>query len=250
MTMPLPGGPDAAGAAPAEVPATATAPATAEDDELPPGYVLVTVRTVSVEMRANTVPVAPAVPAGRRVTRWRRPPLDAYRRLFAAVGGPWGWTGRLIMPDDELRATLDDPRVEVWRLWHGSSVAGFVELDRREPGETEIIYFGLVPNQIGRGIGSLLLRWAIHHTWTTVAGWGGAGRPGTAATAAALPAAAEPTHRLWLHTCDRDHPGALAVYLKAGFEVFEDYTGPEAYPADFVSAPGLPGLATAEARER
>jgi GNAT superfamily N-acetyltransferase len=229
-------------AATAAEPATATAEDLAaapsnDADELPPGYVFVTVRTVSVEMRTNSVPVAPLAPTGCRVTRWRHPPLAAYRRLFTAVGGPWGWTGRLIMAEDELRATLDDPRVEVWRLWQGSSVAGFVELDRREPAETEIVYFGLVPDRIGRGLGSFLLRWAIHHAWTAAPARVALEARGAATPAA--PASAEPTRRLWLHTCDRDHPGALDVYLRAGFEVFEDWTGPEAYPADFAARPGL-----------
>ena len=219
--------------------ATEKAAATEEGAaELPPAYVLVEVRTISLEMLANTVAQEPPAPAGCRVRRWRRPPLDTYRRLFAAVGGPWGWTGRLIMTDDELRETLRDERVEIWRLWTGSSIAGFVELDRRVPGEIEIVYFGLVPGQIGRGLGSFLLHWAIHHAWTT---------PGVPRMPRGIPA--EPMRRLWLHTCDRDHPGALAVYRRAGFQMFDDYTGPEAYPSDFVAPPGLSGPATPEAHE-
>jgi GNAT superfamily N-acetyltransferase len=186
----------------------------------PPGYVLVTVRTTSLQMLASSVPVRPDAPPGCRVQRWRRPKPAAYRRLFEAVGGPWGWTGHLLLGDEELGALLTDERLELWRLRAGSIVAGFVELDRRVSGETEILYFGLAPEFIGRGLGSFLLRWAIHHTWTTPPGRRGTG---------------EATRRLWLHTCDYDHPGALAVYRRAGFEVFEEHVGPELYPADHIA---------------
>ena len=27
--------------------------------------------------------------------------------------------------------------------------------------------------------------------------------------------------RIWLHTCELDHPAAMPMYLEAGFEVFD-----------------------------
>jgi len=188
----------------------------------PPGFALISVRTTSLEMLANTVPSAPETPAGCEVVRWVRPPADEYRALFTAVGGPWGWAGRLLMTDAELAATLNDDRIEIWRLMCDSRVAGFAEMDRRVPGETEIVYFGLEPEFIGRGLGSFLLRWTIHHVWTELP----AGPDATA------------TRRLWLHTCDQDGPTALAVYRKAGFRVFDEHVGMEAYPEDFVLTGG------------
>jgi GNAT superfamily N-acetyltransferase len=189
---------------------------------LPPGYVFVTVRTTHLEMLENAVPTAPVAPPTCRVERWTNPPLDEYRALFLAVGGEWGWTGRLLMTDAELASLLDDDRIEIWRLVAGpgtgsdagAQVAGFIELDRRVPGEVEIVYFGLTPEFIGRGLGGFLLRWAIHHSWISDA-------PGRDAP---------PTKRLWLHTCDFDSPVALPFYKNAGFRVFEEHTGPEAYP--------------------
>ena len=194
-------------------------------DATPPGYVSVTVTTTSLEMLANSVSVAPEAPispdalAGWRVERWRAPSPASYRRLFTAVGGPWGWTGRLLLAESELNAVLTDDRVEIWRLWCGATVAGFVELDRRVRGETEFVYFGLTPEFIGRGLGSFLLRWAIHHAWTT--------RPNGG------PDTVEATRRVWLHTCDYDHPAALEMYRRAGFEVFAEEFGPDLYPARY-----------------
>jgi GNAT superfamily N-acetyltransferase len=185
-----------------------------DSPELPPGFVVVPVRTTHLEMLANAAPAVPETPPQCEVSRWVRPPLDEYRALFTSVGGPWGWAGRLLLGDDELAAIVGDDRIEIWRLEVESDVAGFVELDRRVPGEVEIVYFGLTPEFIGRGLGGFLLRWAINHAWTTPDLDPGAAR----------------MRRLWLHTCDYDHPAALSVYVKAGFRVYCEHAGLEAYP--------------------
>lgn len=203
-------------------------------DAIPPGHAFVTVRTIHLEMLKNAVPIASVAPPTRRVERMIRPPLDEYRALFLAVGGEWGWTGRLLVADAELAEILDDDRIEIWRLVVGAAstiglaagarVAGFIELDRRVPGEVEIVYFGLTPEFIGRGLRGFLLRWAIHHVWMSAT----AGRN------------TPPTKRLWLHTCDFDSPVALPCYKKAGFRVFEEVEGPEACPEAFIARRQLP----------
>ncbi|MGI9332384.1 MAG: GNAT family N-acetyltransferase, partial [Gammaproteobacteria bacterium] len=81
----------------------------------------------------------------------------------------------------------------------------------REPGQVEIAYFGLMPQFIGRGLGPYLLDWAIAEAWT------------------AAPA------RVWLHTCNLDHPSALGVYRRSGFEV----EGTEVHVIDDPRAPGV-----------
>jgi GNAT superfamily N-acetyltransferase len=91
------------------------------------------------------------------------------------------------LSDAELAAILNDPRVEVNVLWAAGVPAGYAELDRRDPPDTELVYFGLTPEFIGQGLGAYLLDWAIHHAWRA--------RP----------------RRLWLHTCDLDHPRALEL---------------------------------------
>jgi GNAT superfamily N-acetyltransferase len=190
-----------------------------EIEAVPPGYRLVPVRTTYLEMLRNEVPVRPVVPAGCSVGRWRHPRPDEYRALFSAVGGEWGWTGRLLLRDDELRALLDDPWLEILRLRCGSKAAGFAELDRHIRGDVEIVYFGLAPEFIGRGLGGFLLRWAIHRAWQ------GTG-PGV------------PTRRLWLHTCDYDHPDARAIYEKTGFRVYAEEVDTEPYPEAFLAKRG------------
>ena len=71
--------------------------------------------------------------------------------------------------------------------------AGFSELDRRHEPDIELAYFGLMEDFIGCGLGRFLLRWTVDQAWT------------------------RNPRRLWVHTCDLDHPRSLAVYQHAGF---------------------------------
>jgi GNAT superfamily N-acetyltransferase len=176
---------------------------------LPPGYKIIPVRTAYLEMktRPETEPLQP--PCGCLVKRWQKPGTKKYKALFAAVGGKWGWSGRLLLEEEELNNILRAPTTEVYQLQCRGETAGFVELDRRGPNATEIAYFGLLPEFIGRGLGKYLLDWAIRRAWR--------GR----------------TARIWLHTCEHDHPGALAVYLRAGFRVYGEKTERQPYPAEF-----------------
>ncbi len=98
------------------------------------------------------------------------------------MGGAWGWSGRLIVDEGELAAILRAGTTEIYRLRRRGETAGFAELDRGRPKETEIAYFGLLPGFIGRGLGGFLLNWAIHRAWRTE------------------------TERVCLHTCQYDHP--------------------------------------------
>jgi len=176
----------------------------------PPGYVLVPVRTIYLEMHGKPESEPTAPPEGCAVERWKKPDPQAYRDLFSAVGGEWGWSGRLIVTEDELTAILHAGTTEVYRLLCGGQVAGFAELDRGSAGQTEISYFGLLPRYIGRGLGKFLLDWAVRRAWEG------------------------DTARIRLHTCQFDHGDALAVYLKAGFRVVDEQVEMQPYPEAFI----------------
>ncbi len=181
------------------------------------GYQKIPVKTVYLEMRRNMVPHPPQPPPGCAIRRWRRPPVEGYRRLFSAVGGKWGWSGRRIMNNAELKKIIHAQTSEIFLLKRDSETAGFIELDRRVPGQAEIVYFGLLPEFIGRGLGGYLLNWAIHRAWE--------GKP----------------KRIWLHTCQYDHPRALAVYLKAGFNAYDEKIEMQPYPVNFLLKSNPPG---------
>ncbi len=176
---------------PAAVPGTPSA-----QPPLPPGKLEMVI--TYLEMRKPP----PPRPAPRRaepiaIIRARRPTVSFYRYLYDTVGGPWMWYERRVMDDRVLTAIVHDPRVGVYVMYVDGVPAGFVELDARNTGEVELAYFGLVPEFIGRGLGRYLLDWAVGKAFE--------GNP----------------RRVWVHTCNHDHPGALATYQRAGFVVYE-----------------------------
>jgi hypothetical protein len=49
-----------------------------------------------------------------------------------------------VLDDGALREVLGHPRYELWHPLADGEPIGFAELDRREPPDVEIRYFGLV----------------------------------------------------------------------------------------------------------
>ena len=193
---------------------------------MPQGYKLIPVRTTYLEMKARPETEPIALPDGCAVERWLEPGTGEYRELYSAVGGAWGWSGRLIMEEGELAAVIRAGTTEIYRLRRRGETAGFTELNRskaspeghpaalrrgpRRGGQAEIAYFGLLPGFIGRGLGGFLLNWTIHRAWQ--------GK----------------TERVWLHTCQYDHPQALSVYLKAGFCVVGERVEMQPYAEEYI----------------
>ncbi|MDX1610309.1 MAG: GNAT family N-acetyltransferase [Halofilum sp. (in: g-proteobacteria)] len=170
-----------------------------------------------LEMRAPPAAAAPAPPRPDvAMRRWQRPATADYLDLFHRVGDPWLWHGRLALGHDEIERLLRAPDYEVWRLWSGEEVAGLGELNRSRPGEVKLEYFGLVPGFIGAGLGGWFLRMLVHRAWR------------------------EGVERVWLHTCSEDHPDAVAVYRRVGFE-------PYAREVEWVRDPRLRGLVPRDA---
>lgn len=156
----------------------------------------------------------------RRVTD---PDPAWYRGLFRAVGEPWLWVSRLTLDDADLAAILRDPAVLVFAAERDRVSIGLLELDFRGPGACEIVFFGLVRAATGQGLGQWLMAHALREAWS------------------------RPIERLWVHTCDFDHPAALDFYRRSGFvpvfrqvEVLDDPRRLGLLPAD--AAPWLPIL--------
>ena len=148
-------------------------------------------------------PTRPPHPAPKRklaLLRAEAMPVHFYRYLYNTVGEPWLWYERRLMDDAALAAVIHDARVELYMLYAGGVPAGFAELDRRKDDEIELAYLGLVPDFIGTGLGGYLLDWTIDTAWRY--------RP----------------RRLWVHTCNLDHPRALQTYQKAGLVAYRQET--------------------------
>ena len=129
-----------------------------------------------------------------RVSRVARDDIALFRRLYRDVVGPYHWRDRSAQSDAELLSYLASQNVELWVLCNNSDTAGFFELGRHPDGSAEIVYFGIMQQFFGHGIGKHLLTCAVLTAWATGA------------------------NRVWLHTCTLDSPSALPNYLARGFD--------------------------------
>ncbi|MBV8493925.1 MAG: GNAT family N-acetyltransferase [Alphaproteobacteria bacterium] len=150
-----------------------------------------------LEMRAKpALPRVPAPFAKLALIRTESCTVSFYRYLYETVGTPWLWYERRLMDDEALAAQITKDTTEIFVLYVGGVPAGYFELDTADARETELAYFGLIPEFIGRKLGPFLLQAAIDRAWTRA------------------------IDRLWVHTRTFDHPRALGYYQQAGFVVY------------------------------
>ena len=128
----------------------------------------------------------------------RREPADSApaiaAAMYRAVGAPWQWVDRLPWTEADWRNAINPADTEVWVVRVDTVDAGYFEL-HAEATAVELKYFGLLPEFTGRKLGGLLLDAAIYR-------------------AASLGRA-----RMTVNTCTLDHPAALGMYQRHGFEI-------------------------------
>jgi GNAT superfamily N-acetyltransferase len=124
------------------------------------------------------------------------PALDWYRDLHRRVGEEWLWFSRVRMNDAELAAIIQAPGVDVYALVVDGRDEGLLELDFREAGQCELVYFGVTAKLIGSGAARFVMNRALEIAWS------------------------RDLSRVWVHTCTFDHPSAVAFYQRSGFRPF------------------------------
>ena len=112
------------------------------------------------------------------------------RDLYFRVGDQWDWVDNRRWTDDQWKEYATAPELQTFAGYYDDVLVGYYELRRDREGEIEIAYFGLLPEWIGRKLGGALLTKAIETAWR---------------------AAPKPS-RVWVHTCNRDHPQALSRF--------------------------------------
>ncbi len=123
------------------------------------------------------------------------------RDLYLRVGHQWDWVDKRPWTDDQWKEYAASSELYTFAGYYDDVLAGYYELRPDKDGGVEIAYFGLLPEFIGRGLGGALLTSAIEEAW--------ARRGGIVTT------------RVWVHTCNRDHPQALANYQARGMIVYK-----------------------------
>ncbi|TDR94942.1 GNAT family N-acetyltransferase [Enterovirga rhinocerotis] len=145
-----------------------------------------------LELHAPPPAATSRAPLPGRLERLRDD-VPRYRALYSRIGAPWLWFTRAVLTDAALLAQIRHPDVEAFVYVEDGVDTALIEIDMRRAGEGELVFFGLVPEACGRGLGRALLAEAVARAF------------------------ARPIKRLWLHTCTLDHPAAMPLYLRAGF---------------------------------
>lgn len=121
-------------------------------------------------------------------------PLHFYRYLQRQVGREWHWVARLRLTDEKLSEIVHAKRTRIYVLSVEGAPAGFFELSDLEDGTVELVYFGLMQHVRRRGLGEWMLGQALSTAWSSTPG------------------------RVIVSTNTLDHPAALPLYQKMGFE--------------------------------
>lgn len=122
--------------------------------------------------------------------------LEEYLSIYRTVGLKFNWLDRLVMPRKELHDLVNVDKVHVYFMKINHEPAGFLELVH-ENEYIELLYFGLFPDFIGKGLGKPFLARSIDQAWSFNPKW------------------------IQLNTCDLDHPNALPNYRKMGFRDYK-----------------------------
>lgn len=141
---------------------------------------------------------AATAPNGFGVKKVAPPDSTLNRRFYCDVGCSWEWTDRLAWSADDWHRYVHRNALVTYVGHLDGQEVGYFELEAQEAGDVEIVYLGLLPDFIGRGLGRSLLSSAIERAWQMME-----------------------TQRVWVHTCTEDHDHALGNYLQRGFVLFK-----------------------------
>ena len=127
-----------------------------------------------------------------------KPDFQLNKFFYKQVGKKHRWIDRLIWSDEKWMTYISNRNLETYVISKYDELVGFFELlYNPELKETEISYFGLLEEYIGKGIGGFALSSAIRKAFE------------------------KNINRVWLHTCNLDHPNALKNYIARGMTVFK-----------------------------
>jgi GNAT superfamily N-acetyltransferase len=127
--------------------------------------------------------------------RLLKKPIDTatYLSYYSEVGKQHFWLDRMVMSEEELSGLINAENIDIFVMYVNGEPAGYAEFII-EKEFTELLYFGLLPAFIGKGLGKYALDWAINKAWNYNPKW------------------------IQLNTCELDHPYAIANYKARGFK--------------------------------
>ena len=121
--------------------------------------------------------------------------------FYKQIGKNYQWVDRLIWTDKNWIEYVSSPNLLTFVLKNNDDIAGFFELMyHKDKLETEIAYFGLLKEYIGKKLGGYMLSEAIKKSFSYN------------------------VKRVWAHTCSLDHKNALKNYLSRGMKIYNTET--------------------------
>jgi GNAT superfamily N-acetyltransferase len=128
-------------------------------------------------------------------------PVDPkyYLELYQGVGLRYSWLDRLLMPELQLERVINEENNHIYLMFAQDDPCGFMEI-QVEVTRAEIMYFGLFPEFLGKGLGAPCLKKAVTKAWDFDPEW------------------------LEINTCDLDSDRALNLYMKVGFDLYNERT--------------------------
>ena len=121
--------------------------------------------------------------------------------FYKQIGKDYQWIDRLVWTDKNWIEYVSSPNLFTFVLKNNDDIAGFFELMyHKDKLETEIAYFGLLKEYIGKKLGGYMLSEAIKKSFSYN------------------------VKRVWAHTCSLDHKNALKNYLSRGMKIYNTET--------------------------
>ena len=126
------------------------------------------------------------------------PDFQLNKFFYKQIGKKHRWIDRLSWSDEKWINYISNKNLETYIICECEELVGFFELlHNPELQETEISYFGLLEEYIGKKCGGYLLSEAINKLFE------------------------DGISRVWLHTCSLDHENAIKNYLARGMQIFK-----------------------------
>jgi len=116
--------------------------------------------------------------------------------LYKYIGEKWKWNDKNSWSDAKWKSYAEANNLRTFVAYKFGIPAGYYEL-KSVNSNVEIAYIGLEEKFIGKGYGGYLLSKAIQDSWQWEAS------------------------RVWVNTCDFDHPVALDNYKKRGMKIYK-----------------------------
>ena len=117
--------------------------------------------------------------------------------FYKQIGKKHQWVDRLTWTDKNWLEYLSNLNLFTYVLKNNEEIAGFFELIyHKDRSETEIAYFGLLKEYLGKKLGGYMLSEAIKKSFSYN------------------------VKRVWAHTCSLDHRYALNNYLSRGMKIY------------------------------